>query len=184
MGVWYTATPLLNNPPVQEETKVYGSTTQTTRQPPPLETNLLTRLRNYTVPLEPPLNLCILPNTCQTPSYFEFKLENILVANPLASTRETETIRRKGKWFVRPPRLFKDKYNYLPAYFVSMNLPLTPHPNCPMEPITTAKTTSTQLFGVLYITLTEFVDSMVPKLEPWSLLGQSLSRIIKLAPIL
>ncbi|KAJ9079455.1 hypothetical protein DSO57_1035195 [Entomophthora muscae] len=27
-GVWYTATPLSPNPPVQEETKIYGSTTQ------------------------------------------------------------------------------------------------------------------------------------------------------------
>ncbi|KAJ9070226.1 hypothetical protein DSO57_1010499 [Entomophthora muscae] len=27
-GVWYTATPLSNNPPVQEETKVYGSSNQ------------------------------------------------------------------------------------------------------------------------------------------------------------
>ncbi|KAJ9087733.1 hypothetical protein DSO57_1030323 [Entomophthora muscae] len=28
LGIWFTATPLSNNPPVQEETKVYGSTTQ------------------------------------------------------------------------------------------------------------------------------------------------------------
>ncbi|KAJ9059203.1 hypothetical protein DSO57_1005125 [Entomophthora muscae] len=28
LGVWYTTTPLSNNPPVQEETKVYGSSTQ------------------------------------------------------------------------------------------------------------------------------------------------------------
>ncbi|KAJ9066405.1 hypothetical protein DSO57_1009652 [Entomophthora muscae] len=31
LGVWYTATPLSNNPPVWEETKVYGSTTQVTK---------------------------------------------------------------------------------------------------------------------------------------------------------
>ncbi|KAJ9059130.1 hypothetical protein DSO57_1005633 [Entomophthora muscae] len=35
-----------------------------------------------------------------------------------------------------------------------MTPPLTPQPNCPMDPLTSAKTTSTQLFGVLYITLT------------------------------
>ncbi|KAJ9084486.1 hypothetical protein DSO57_1023948 [Entomophthora muscae] len=72
----------------------------------------------------------------------------------------------------------------MPAYFVPMTLPLTPQPDCPMEPSTDANTTSTQLFGVLYITLTELVDSMVPNSGPWSLLGQSLSSIIKLAPIL
>ncbi|KAJ9086623.1 hypothetical protein DSO57_1001905 [Entomophthora muscae] len=65
-----------------------------------------------------------------------------------------------------------------------MTPPLTLQPNRPMEPPTAAKTTSTQLFGVLYITLTVMVDSMVPNSGPWSLLGQSVSYIIKLAPIL
>ncbi|KAJ9070413.1 hypothetical protein DSO57_1008154 [Entomophthora muscae] len=53
-----------------------------------------------------------------------------------------------------------------------------------METPTTAKTTSTQLFGVLYITLTGMVDTMVSNSGPWSLLGQYVSYIIKLAPIL
>ncbi|KAJ9070017.1 hypothetical protein DSO57_1012716 [Entomophthora muscae] len=53
-----------------------------------------------------------------------------------------------------------------------------------METPTAAETTSTQLFGVLYITLTGMVDSMIPTSGPWSLLGQSMSYIINLAPIL
>ncbi|KAJ9067879.1 hypothetical protein DSO57_1034582 [Entomophthora muscae] len=65
-----------------------------------------------------------------------------------------------------------------------MTPPLTPQPDCLLEPTAAAKTTSTQLFGVLYITLTGLVDSMVPNSGPWSLLGQSVSYIIKLAPIL
>ncbi|KAJ9052986.1 hypothetical protein DSO57_1028680 [Entomophthora muscae] len=65
-----------------------------------------------------------------------------------------------------------------------MTLPLTPRPDHPLEPTATDKTASTQLFGVLYITLTGLVDSMVPNSRPWSLLGQSVSYIIKLAPIL
>ncbi|KAJ9048255.1 hypothetical protein DSO57_1036827 [Entomophthora muscae] len=65
-----------------------------------------------------------------------------------------------------------------------MTPPLTPRPDRPMEPTTATKTTSTQLFGVLYITLTGLVDSVVPNSGPWSLLGQSLSYIIKLEPIL
>ncbi|KAJ9048235.1 hypothetical protein DSO57_1037057 [Entomophthora muscae] len=65
-----------------------------------------------------------------------------------------------------------------------MTPPLTPRPDRPLEPTAAAKTTSTQLFGVFYITLTGLVDSVVPNSGPWSLLGQSLSYIIKLAPIL
>ncbi|KAJ9058632.1 hypothetical protein DSO57_1010425 [Entomophthora muscae] len=65
-----------------------------------------------------------------------------------------------------------------------MTPPLTPQPDCPLEPTAAAETTSTQLFGVLYITLTGLVDSVVPNSGPWSLLGRSVSYIINLAPIL
>ncbi|KAJ9075688.1 hypothetical protein DSO57_1033530 [Entomophthora muscae] len=64
-----------------------------------------------------------------------------------------------------------------------MTPPLTPRPDRPLEPAA-AKTTSTQLFGGLYITLTGLVDSVVPNSGPWFLIGQSVSYIIKLAPIL
>ncbi|KAJ9060942.1 hypothetical protein DSO57_1025574 [Entomophthora muscae] len=121
-----------------------------------------------------------LPN----PVYVEYKLETILIANPLASTRETEYIGRGENRIEVPPLLFKDKYNYLPAYFVPMTPPLTLQPNCPMETPTTVETMSTQLFGVLYITLTAMIDTMVPNSGPWSLLGQSVFYIIKLSPIL
>ncbi|KAJ9079553.1 hypothetical protein DSO57_1034348 [Entomophthora muscae] len=121
-----------------------------------------------------------LPN----PAYAEYNLQTIFIANPLARTRETEYIGHEGNRIKVPPLLFKDKYNYLPAYFVPMTLPLTPQPYHPMEIPTAAKTTSTQLFGVIYITLTRMVDTMVPNSGPWSLLGQSVSYIIKLAPIL
>ncbi|KAJ9077031.1 hypothetical protein DSO57_1020550 [Entomophthora muscae] len=65
-----------------------------------------------------------------------------------------------------------------------MTPPLTPQPDRPLEPTAAAKTTSIQLFGVLYITLTGLVDTVVPNSGPWSLLGRSVSYIIKLAPIL
>ncbi|KAJ9050013.1 hypothetical protein DSO57_1018446 [Entomophthora muscae] len=65
-----------------------------------------------------------------------------------------------------------------------MTPPVTPRLDRPLEPNAAAKFTSTQLFGVLCITLTGLVDSMVPNSGPWSLLGQSISYIIKLAPIL
>ncbi|KAJ9090143.1 hypothetical protein DSO57_1005314 [Entomophthora muscae] len=65
-----------------------------------------------------------------------------------------------------------------------MIAPLNPQPNRPMETPTAAETTSTQLFGVLYITLAGMIDTMVPNSGPWSLLGRYISYIIKLAPIL
>ncbi|KAJ9086236.1 hypothetical protein DSO57_1006438 [Entomophthora muscae] len=117
-------------------------------------------------------------------AYLEYNLETILIANPLARTRSTKYIERKGKRIEIPPYLFKDKYNYLSAYFVPMTPPLTPRLDHLLKPTTVAEATSTQLFGVLYITLTGLIDSMVPNSRPWSLLGQSVSYIIKLAPIL
>ncbi|KAJ9082496.1 hypothetical protein DSO57_1004061 [Entomophthora muscae] len=65
-----------------------------------------------------------------------------------------------------------------------MTPPVTPRLDCTLEPTAAAEATSTQLFGVLYINLTGLVDSMVPNSGPWSLLRQSISYIIKLAPIL
>ncbi|KAJ9055607.1 hypothetical protein DSO57_1002082 [Entomophthora muscae] len=65
-----------------------------------------------------------------------------------------------------------------------MTSPLTPWPNQPQETVAISESTSTQLFGVLYITLTGLVDSMVPTNGPWAFLGKSLSYIVKLAPIL
>ncbi|KAJ9050967.1 hypothetical protein DSO57_1009055 [Entomophthora muscae] len=65
-----------------------------------------------------------------------------------------------------------------------MTLPLTLRPNRPQEPVTANESTSTQIFGVMYITLTSLIDSMVPASQPWALLGKSLSYIVKLAPIL
>ncbi|KAJ9081753.1 hypothetical protein DSO57_1011347 [Entomophthora muscae] len=117
------------------------------------------------------------------PVYLEYNLENMLIANPLARTRKTKIIECKGKWYVRLPRLFKDKYNFLPAYLVPMTLPLTPQPNRPMEPAAD-ETTSIQQFGVLYITMTGLMGSMVPNSGPWFLLRQYLSYINKLAHIL
>ncbi|KAJ9070757.1 hypothetical protein DSO57_1004349 [Entomophthora muscae] len=114
----------------------------------------------------------------------EYYLETILIADPLERTRETEYIGHEGKRIEVLPLFFKDKYNYLLVYFVLMTTPLTPQPDHPMESPTAAETMSTQLFGVLYITLTGMVDSMAPTSGPWSLLGQSMSYIIKLAPIL
>ncbi|KAJ9081204.1 hypothetical protein DSO57_1017218 [Entomophthora muscae] len=123
-------------------------------------------------------------STPPNPAYLEFTLEEILIYDPEAITRETNTVYREGHKITIPPLLFLNKYNYLPAYLVPMTLPLTPWPNCPQESVTTNESTSTQIFGVMYITLTGLIDSMVPASRPWALLGKLLFYIIKLAPIL
>ncbi|KAJ9066061.1 hypothetical protein DSO57_1013283 [Entomophthora muscae] len=118
------------------------------------------------------------------PVYSEFTLEEILIHDPKARTRETEVLYRDGIKITCPPLLFRDKYNFLPAYLVPMTLPLTPRPNRPQESVATNESTSTQIFGVVYITLTVLIDSMVPVSGPWAVLGKLLSYIVKLATIL
>ncbi|KAJ9067779.1 hypothetical protein DSO57_1035727 [Entomophthora muscae] len=117
-------------------------------------------------------------------AYSEFTLEEILIYNPEARTRKTETIYREGIKITRPLLLFRNKYNYLPAYLVPMTPPLTLQPNCLKESVAAKKSTSTQIFGVMYITLTGLIGSMVPASGPWALRGKFLSYIVKLAPIL
>ncbi|KAJ9052068.1 hypothetical protein DSO57_1037841, partial [Entomophthora muscae] len=51
------------------------------------------------------------------PTYAEYSLETFPIDYPLARTRETEYIRCEGKRIEVLPLLFKDKYNYMPAYF-------------------------------------------------------------------
>ncbi|KAJ9057668.1 hypothetical protein DSO57_1020405 [Entomophthora muscae] len=118
------------------------------------------------------------------PAYLEFTLEEILIYNPEARTREMETVFREGTKITIPPLLFHDKYNYLPAYLVPMTPPLTLKPDCLQESVAANESTSTQIFGVMFITLTILIDLMIPARGPWALLGKLLSYIVKLAPIL
>ncbi|KAJ9087115.1 hypothetical protein DSO57_1036534 [Entomophthora muscae] len=118
------------------------------------------------------------------PAYSEFTLEEILIYNPEARTRETKTIYREGAKIIIPPLLFRDKYNHLPAYLVPMTPPLTPQSNRLQESVVANESTFTQIFGVMYITLTSLIDLMVPISGPWALLGKLLYYIVKLAPIL
>ncbi|KAJ9081785.1 hypothetical protein DSO57_1011134 [Entomophthora muscae] len=95
-----------------------------------------------------------------------------------------EVLYREGIKIIRPPLLFRDKYNFLPAYLVPMTPPLTLRPDRPQESVATNESTSTQIFGVMYIILTKLIDSMVPVSRPWAVIGKLLSYIAKLAPIL
>ncbi|KAJ9057653.1 hypothetical protein DSO57_1020525 [Entomophthora muscae] len=79
---------------------------------------------------------------------------------------------------------YPSEYSPKLAYSLHMTLPVTPQPSHLKEQETTADTISTQLFGVLYITLTGLVNSMVPANRPWALLGKLFPYIVKLALIL
>ncbi|KAJ9082209.1 hypothetical protein DSO57_1006654 [Entomophthora muscae] len=113
------------------------------------------------------------------PAYLEFTLEEILIYNPEARTRETKTIGREGTKVIIPPLLFCNKYNYLPTYLVPMTPSLTLWSNCLQESIATNEFTSTHIFGMMYITLTGLINSMMPASSPWALLGKFLYYIIK-----
>ncbi|KAJ9076629.1 hypothetical protein DSO57_1024285 [Entomophthora muscae] len=78
------------------------------------------------------------------PAYSEFTLEEILIHDPEARTRETETVYREDTKAIIPLLLFRNKYNYLPAYLVPMTLSLTPQPKHMQESVTASKSTSTQ----------------------------------------
>ncbi|KAJ9065514.1 hypothetical protein DSO57_1018818 [Entomophthora muscae] len=58
-----------------------------------------------------------------------------------------------------------------------MTLPLTLQPNHQMDPTHRRQKN-------VHSTVWRMVDTMVPNSRPWSLLGKSVSNIIKLAPIL
>ncbi|KAJ9083593.1 hypothetical protein DSO57_1033125 [Entomophthora muscae] len=58
-----------------------------------------------------------------------------------------------------------------------MTPPLTLRPNHTQESVVANEFTSTQIFGVMDITLTGLIDSMVPASRPWALTGKLLSYI-------
>ncbi|KAJ9090260.1 hypothetical protein DSO57_1004506 [Entomophthora muscae] len=81
------------------------------------------------------------------PAYLEFTLEEILIYNLESRNRKTETVYREGIKVTIPPLLFWDKYNYFPAYLVSMRPSLILRPDCPQESVAANESTSTQIFG-------------------------------------
>ncbi|KAJ9071869.1 hypothetical protein DSO57_1032961 [Entomophthora muscae] len=83
------------------------------------------------------------------PVYLEFTLEEILIHNPEARTREIDTVYREGIKITIPPLLFQDKNNFLPAYLVPMTPPHTLQPNRPQNSVAADESTSTQIFGPL-----------------------------------
>ncbi|KAJ9088119.1 hypothetical protein DSO57_1026249 [Entomophthora muscae] len=64
-----------------------------------------------------------------------------------------------------------------------MELPVTPKPMPASSPDLPTNHTS-KLFGIVYITLTGVVDTIILAAGPWSWVGKSASYLLKLAPLL
>ncbi|KAJ9048227.1 hypothetical protein DSO57_1037128 [Entomophthora muscae] len=58
-------------------------------------------------------------------------------------------------------------------------MPVTPNPMAASSPDHTGK-----LFGIVYITLTGVIDTIILAAGPWSWVGKSVSYLFKLAPLL
>ncbi|KAJ9075533.1 hypothetical protein DSO57_1035217 [Entomophthora muscae] len=61
--------------------------------------------------------------------------------------------------------------------------PITPKP-IPFPAAELSLDHTNKLFGIVYITLTGVIDTIVPTAGPWLWVGKSMSYLIKLAPIL
>ncbi|KAJ9059846.1 hypothetical protein DSO57_1037268 [Entomophthora muscae] len=112
-------------------------------------------------------------------AFSRFILENIFLDNLLchAMSCKHETFGREEYWYTGHKQ---------PSYHVfGTHDPFCDtQPNHPQDLGITNETTSTQLFGVIYITLTGLMDSTVLCSVLWSLIGWYLSYIIKLVQIL
>ncbi|KAJ9073409.1 hypothetical protein DSO57_1016950 [Entomophthora muscae] len=117
------------------------------------------------------------------PEYKDYTANNILAWDPLARTTKLTRYNQEGPWYVTKPCLFRDKYNFLPAYQMDMEPSVTPKP----MPASAAKLPldhTNKLFVIVYITLTGVIDTIVPAAGPQSWVGKSMSYLIKSAPIL
>ncbi|KAJ9068411.1 hypothetical protein DSO57_1028987 [Entomophthora muscae] len=115
--------------------------------------------------------------------YKDYTPEKILELDPLARIQSTVRYNRQGPWIFSTPKLFRGKFNYLPAYDLSMELPVTPKPMPASAPDLPTNHTC-KLFGIVYITLTGVIDTIIPAAGPWSWVGKSASYLLNLAPLL
>ncbi|KAJ9066448.1 hypothetical protein DSO57_1009434 [Entomophthora muscae] len=149
-------------------------------------------LRSPGPPAPPPAVFCppVVPfgpihftNYPMKSEYKESTPEKILELDPLARIQSAIRYNQQGLWIFSTPKLFRGKFNYLPAYNLPMKLPVTPKPmpaSLPNLPINH----SGKLFGIAYITLTGVIDTIIPAASPWSWVVKSASYLLKSAPLL
>ncbi|KAJ9075933.1 hypothetical protein DSO57_1030921 [Entomophthora muscae] len=117
------------------------------------------------------------------PEYKDYTANYILAQYLLARTTKLTRYNQEGPWYVTKPCLFRDKYNFLLSYQMDMEPPVNPKP----MPASAAKLPldhTNKLFGIVYITLTGVIDTIVPATGLWLWVGKSMSYLIKLAQIL
>ncbi|KAJ9050650.1 hypothetical protein DSO57_1012618 [Entomophthora muscae] len=149
-------------------------------------------LRSHGLPASPPAVFCP-PGVLFGPVHFngyplkseykEYTLEKILEFNPLACIQSTIRYNQQDSWIFSTPKLFRGKFNYLPAYNLTMEPPVTPKPMPASAPNLPTNHTG-KLFGIVYFTLTGVIDTIIPAASPWSWVGKSASYLLKLIPLL
>ncbi|KAJ9049701.1 hypothetical protein DSO57_1021847 [Entomophthora muscae] len=115
--------------------------------------------------------------------YKVYTPEKILKLVPLARIQSAIRYNQQGPWIFSTPNLFSGKFNYLPAYNLSMEPPVTPKPLPASAPDLPTDHTG-ELFGIVYITLTGVIDTIIPAAGLWSWVVKSASYLLKLAPLL
>ncbi|KAJ9087654.1 hypothetical protein DSO57_1030959 [Entomophthora muscae] len=108
------------------------------------------------------------------PEYKDYTANNILAWDPLARTTELTRNNQEGPWYITKPRLFRDKYNFLPIYQMDMEPPVTPKP-IPASAAELPLDHTNKLFGIVYITLTGVIDTIVPAASPLKFCGPPLA---------
>ncbi|KAJ9055360.1 hypothetical protein DSO57_1004564 [Entomophthora muscae] len=115
--------------------------------------------------------------------YKEYTPEKILKLNSLARIQSAIRYNQQGPWIFSTPKLFRGKFNYLPAYNLPMELPCDPKP-MPASSPDLPNDHSGKLFGIVYITFTGVIDTIILAASPWSWVGKSFFYLLKLTPLL
>ncbi|KAJ9075540.1 hypothetical protein DSO57_1035185 [Entomophthora muscae] len=117
------------------------------------------------------------------PEYKDYTPEKILELDLLAHIQSAVRCNHQGPWIFSTPKLFRGKLNYLPAYKLCMELPVTPKPMPASSPNLPTDYTD-KLFGIVYIILTGVIDTIILDASPWSWVRKSFSYLFKIAPLL
>ncbi|KAJ9051593.1 hypothetical protein DSO57_1003146 [Entomophthora muscae] len=97
--------------------------------------------------------------------YKDYTPEKILKLDTLARIQSAIRYNHQGLWIFSTPKLFRGKFNYLPAYNIHMKLPVTSKPMPASLPDLPTDHTG-KLFGIVYITLTGVIDTIIPVASP------------------
>ncbi|KAJ9050466.1 hypothetical protein DSO57_1014124 [Entomophthora muscae] len=110
-------------------------------------------------------------------------LEKIFELDPLAHIQSAVRYNHQCPQIFSAPKLFRGKFNYLPAYNLRMEPPVAPKPMPASSPDIPTDHTG-KLFGIVYINLTGVIDTIIPAAGLWSWVGKSFSYLFELAPLL